>query len=255
MFLYAKFLKRDVPKLLLCHDVIIQRVSRSSNWIMQKICKASEKYCLTTSNSFVFSFSQKDCDIISNTYGLNAKLNLDYIDDSILSKSPTEIGDYYVLFGDWTRKENLDGAMWFVNNVCPHIERRIVIKVIGRGFPNDIEQNNNNVKIEILGFVDDPYQIISNSRALLSPLFQGAGIKVKVVESIACGTPVIGTDIAFEGLPEKYSNMMLLANDAESYVKAMSIEMPIEERIRIKHNFIADYNSETIPQFLLKYLE
>jgi len=34
------------------------------------------------------------------------------------------------------------------------------------------------------------------SKALISPLFTGAGIKVKVIEALACGIPVIGTDIA-----------------------------------------------------------
>ena len=77
-------------------------------------------------------------------------------------------------------------------------------------------------------------------------------MKVKVVESLACGTPVIGTEIAFEGLPKKYSNMMLLANDVESYMKAMKVDISVEERIRIKKKFITDYTSETIPQFLFK---
>ena len=88
-----------------------------------------------------------------------------------------------------------------------------------------------------------------------APLFTGAGVKQKVFESIACGTPVIGTEIAFEGLPEKYSNMMLLANDVESYLKAMEVDIPVEERRRIKKEFIADYTSETIPQFLNKLLK
>lgn len=250
MFLYAKFLHRDIPKLLLCHDVIAQRVNRSSSWLMRRICIASERFGLQVKNSFIFSFSQKDCDLISDIYGLPAKLNLDYIDNAILYKTPTKIEDYYILFGDWTRSENLDGALWYINEVCPSITKDTVIKVIGRAFPNDVVVNNKKVKLAVMGFVDDPYQMLSNCKALIVPLFQGAGIKVKVIEALACGTPVIGTEIAFEGLPEKYSNMMLLANDVDSYLKAMEVEIPVEDRRRIKKDFIADYTSETIPQFL-----
>lgn len=255
MFLYAKFLNRDVPKLLLCHDVIAQRVNRSSSWLMRKLCIASERFGLTMPNAHIFSFSQKDCDLIKNVYGLPAKLNLDYIDEAILSKTPTKIEDYYVLFGDWTRSENLDGAMWLIKEVCPLLNAEVTIKVIGRGFPHEIVVANEKVKIEVLGFVDDPYQMLSNCRALLTPLFQGAGIKVKVIEALACGTPVVGTDIAFEGLPVKYSNMMLLSNDKESFARNMDVNMGLEERSRMKKEFIADYTSETVPQFLNRLLK
>ena len=255
MFLYAKFLKRNVPKLLLCHDVIAQRVNRSSSWAMRKLCIASERYSLKMSNAHIFSFSQKDCNLIESIYGLPCKLNLDYIDADILSKSPSKIEGYYILFGDWTRSENLEGAMWLINKVCPLIKNSTFIKVIGRGFPEHTICENEKVKIEVMGFVDDPYQMLSNAKALLVPLFQGAGIKVKVIEALACGTPVIGTNIAFEGLPKKYSSMMLLANDADSYLKAMEVDIPLEERRRIKKEFIADYTSETIPQFLNKLLK
>ena len=141
--------------------------------------------------------------------------------------------------------------MWFIKEVCPFINNNIVLKIIGRGFQN-ILVDNDKIKIEIMGFVDDPYQIISNSRAMIVPLFRGAGIKVKVIEALACGTPVIGTDIAFEGLPLKYSKMMLLANNKESFVENLNINIDLEERIRVKNEFLIDYTSETIPQFLLK---
>ena len=97
-----------------------------------------------------------------------------------------------MMFGNWTRKENYEGALWFINNVSPFLDIKTTIKIIGRKFP--IEKINNSnplVTYEVLGFVDDPYDILSKSKCLISPLFNGAGIKVKVIESLACGTPVV----------------------------------------------------------------
>ena len=48
--------------------------------------------------------------------------------------------------------------------------------------------------------------------------------------------------------------MMLLANDVDSFLKAMEVDIPVEERKRIKKEFIEDYTSETIPQYLQKLL-
>ena len=43
---------------------------------------------------------------------------------------------------------------------------------------------------------DDLY---NNSRLFIVPLLSGAGIKGKILDSMAFGVPVIGTDLAFEG--------------------------------------------------------
>ena len=254
MALYGEYFP-DMKKILMSHDVMAQRYSRSGNWFSKKLIISGEKRMMKQKNLIVFSFSEKDRKIIRETYGIDSKVTHFFLDNCILKAIPTKIENRIVFFGKWKRIDNFEGLKWFFNNVYDRVEKSIEIDIIGNWLPDDFKERiskMNNVKY--LGFVENPYPLIANSIATVSPLFSGAGVKVKVVESIACGTPVIGTEIAFEGLPEKYSKMMLLANDVESYIKALSVEMSIEERIRIKQNFIADYNSETIPQFLLKIL-
>ena len=64
------------------------------------------------------------------------------------------------MFGDWRRKENAEGALWFINTVGPLLRKKVHIKIIGRGFPNkDVKNIVPNLNLEILGFVDDPYKI------------------------------------------------------------------------------------------------
>lgn len=254
MFLYARYLSYSIPKILLSHDVIAQRVSRSSNSLIKWICMKSEKYSMTSTNSHVFSFSQKDCNLINELYNIPAHLCLDYIDEKILEAKTTVVTNNMVFIGKWSRKDNLQGVLWFFSEVVPLINREVNIVVIGKNFPKEkINNINENIKISFLGFVDNPYPIIANCKALLSPLFTGAGIKVKVIEALACGAPVIGTDIAFEGFNLKYSKFMLRANDSSSFAYFVNnVDFPIEERLRMKSLFISDYCSETIPGYLKK---
>ena len=56
MFLYGRYIDKRIPKILLCHDVIAQRVLRSSSYVMQKICIFSERMSLTLPNAHFFSF-------------------------------------------------------------------------------------------------------------------------------------------------------------------------------------------------------
>ena len=255
MFLYGKYINKDIPKVLFCQDVIAQRVSRSASYMIQKICIFSEQMVLSQTNGHIFSFSQKDCDLIKKIYGKRANLCLDYIDEKILGKKPEKIEDYFVLFGDWKRKENMDGAMWLISQVGPCLKNKVHIKVIGRGFPQNLRNVSSNLSLEVLGFVDDPYSILTCSKALLSPLFTGAGVKVKVIEALACGVPVIGTEIAFEGLPLQFSSFMLLANKPEEYAEYIEgIDIDITERIKTKTAFIEAYQSETITSYINRLL-
>ena len=104
-----------------------------------------------------------------------------------------------------------------------------------------------------MGFVDDPYLLLSHAKALVSPLFNGAGIKVKVIESLACGTPVIGTEIAFEGLPKGFESSMLLANTPDEYVQAMTdVTTDVEVRKKLRSDFIECYSKDSIRHYIEK---
>lgn len=250
MALYGKFFP-EMKKILMSHDVMAQRFSRSGSWLSKKLIIAGERMMMTIPNTTVFSFSEKDRKIIKDTYGIDSKVTNFFLDERLVKAAPEKIERRIVFFGKWKRPDNYDGLQWFFNNVYDKMDKSIHISIIGKWLPKQFQEIiKSNENVEYLGFVADPYPLIANSIATISPLFSGAGVKVKVVESLACGTPVIGTDIAFEGLSEKYSNMMLLANDVNSYLKAMKVDIPVEERRKIKKEFISDYTSETIPQFL-----
>ncbi len=101
------------------------------------------------------------------------------------------------MFGNWKRADNYEGALWLLNGLSDYINNPITVDIIGKLFPEEKIIRSEKVTINVSGFVDNPYPIIAESKAMLCPLFSGAGIKVKVIESLACGTPVIGTEIAY----------------------------------------------------------
>lgn len=252
VFIYGRYLCPGKPKLLLSHDVIIQRAMRQSGKLMQAVCRWSEGRSMRIPRAHVYSFSQKDVELIKDVYDIPAEVNLDYIDPDIVNKQVSDVGDYFFMFGDWTRSENLDGARWFIEKVSPLVRKPVTVKIVGRGFPKELAENApGNIKFEALGFVDDPYMMLARARALISPLFQGAGIKVKVIESLASGTPVLGTPIAFEGLPDGFTRSMILCDTPQDYVDAMeTVGTDVEERRDLKARFLQEYSRDNIRQRL-----
>lgn len=69
-------------------------------------------------------------------------------------------------------------------------------------------QNNNNNNIIVTGFVEDPTPYFEKAAIGIVPLLQGAGIKLKTLEMLAAGLPVISTNIGAEGL-ELSENMFV----------------------------------------------
>lgn len=250
MYLYGAFFPGK--KILMAHDVMAQRYERSSSRIVSKIVKMGEKFFMGMPKSTVFSFSDKDRLIIKSLYGYDSRITNFFIDEKILQLPLPKVEDYYVFFGKWDRDDNLDGMKWFFSEVYEKLEKSVKVYVIGVALPEEYQQELKRFpNVEYLGFVDNPYEMIANAKAMFAPLFSGAGVKVKVIESLACGTPVIGNKISFEGISDKYNDFMILADNQDDYVRAMSnLDFSLETRVAFREKFLNDYNSQSVINFL-----
>lgn len=258
-FLYSKFIDKTLPKFLLSLDVISQRVSRTTNKLIQRFCALSESFCLSAKNSHSITLNEKDRCLIKQYYKIDSHICFVYFDEKVTTAEINHINDEYVFFGNWIREDNLNGLIWFLDNVLPLIEAPIKIKIIGSVNYDFSKYNQSNIEIVSMGFVDNPYPVLSNCKAMIAPLFTGAGVKVKVIESFACGTPVIGTEIAFEGISKDYSSMMLEAHTPQEFAKYVNgsdiLNFSIKQRKDFKNKFLGTYYSETIPNLILKMTE
>lgn len=255
VFLYGLYLPGS-PKILITHDVIYQRVKRSSNRILSAFCHSSESRVISSPNATVFTFSPKDISLLKDIYNVDAMLTNSYLEDEVLEAIPSQLSDYFVLFGNWRRADNTQGLMWFFKNVYPHVQQKR-IKIVGANMPQKaFKLLSSYSNVEYLGFVDNPYPLIANSIAVIAPLFSGAGIKVKVVESLACGAPVLGTAVAFEGVSTICNNFMLHAETAAEYIHSMNeIHFSISERVHSKRTFLKNHISGSIVDFIRESYE
>lgn len=251
MAFYGKYFP-ELQKIYMSHDVMAQRFSRQGTALNRTLILSGERNLMSLPNTTVFTFSEKDRAIIKDIYGLESKVTNFFLDQMIIDAIPIHIEKNIVFFGKWKRADNFDGIKWFFENVYNHLNKNIKITIIGKWLPKNFEkQVITYSNVEYLGFVDNPYPLISNAMATISPLFSGAGVKVKVVESLACGTPVIGSNIAFEGIADIFREFMFHAETVDEYIKVINgLSISLEERQKYKKMFMTEYHKQSICSYI-----
>lgn len=127
-----------------------------------------------------------------------------------------------VFYGAMNRIENEISAIWFIHNVMPMLEDKNIRFVILGNHPSNRMKSYESKKIHITGFVEDVFSVLSNSLCMVAPLQAGAGIKVKVLEAMAAGVPVLTNNIGIEGIPAINGKEFYYCNTPEEYENKIS---------------------------------
>src|SRR4030095_10510614 len=165
----------------------------------------------------IYAPSSKDLMLLNQTQHL-LKDRLIFLQPPFnrFKKTRTNInGQGALLFwGSLRRKENLEGVLWLYHQVFPLIKNKmpeISLNIVGANPPSKLYQLQGK-NVSITGFVEDPTPYFANSDLAVLPLFEGAGIKIKVLECLASGIPVITTKIGAEGLDAKEDDGLIVLN-------------------------------------------
>jgi Glycosyltransferase len=133
-----------------------------------------------------------------------------------------------IFYGAMSRFENYLSAIWFIENVLPMIkDKECRFIVIGANPPERLLQYRSE-RVQVLGFVEDVSEYFEASLCLAAPLLLGAGIKVKILEAMSAGLPILTNDIGIEGIPAKTNKEYLHCETPEDY--AGGIEKLLSDR-------------------------
>ena len=127
--------------------------------------------------------------------------------------------DGMLFVGGFNHPPNVDGITHFASDCFPLIEQEspdIHLYVVGSDPPEEVLALRSQ-KIEVTGYVDDLAPYFESCRVFVAPLRYGAGVKGKVVQSMAHGVPVVTTAIGAEGLDLVDGENALIADDPREF--------------------------------------
>jgi polysaccharide biosynthesis protein PslH len=125
-----------------------------------------------------------------------------------------------VFNGALTYDANFDAMRWFLAEIYPLIRRQapeVSLTITGSAKGVDLTGLTLDDTVHLTGFVDDVRIPVAEAAACVVPIRQGGGTRLKVLEAMALGTPVVATSKAVEGhgfVPDEH---LLVADTAESF--------------------------------------
>lgn len=122
-----------------------------------------------------------------------------------VSFDPSEL-DYQLLFVGSENVLNVDGLSKFVAEQRPLFAGR-KLAVCGRicAEPKILAAAAAHPEIELLGYVEDLAEPHARSRICLAPV-EGTGLKIKILDALRYGRPVLASASAIAGLPPGYES-------------------------------------------------
>jgi glycosyltransferase involved in cell wall biosynthesis len=147
-------------------------------------------------------------------------LDLTYYAGSFGSPKPKSL----IFTGSFTYHANLDAARYFIQEIYPHIRTGlpdVTVQIAGSTDGADLSEWPVDESITFTGFLGDVRPSVAQSWLSVVPLRVGAGTRLKIIESMALGTPVVSTSKGAEGLEVTHGENILIADDPEQFAQAV----------------------------------
>ena len=119
---------------------------------------------------------------------------------------------------------NIDGAVSFAREVWPRLRERkpaLTFTIVGRAPSPEVRELASIPGIEVTGTVDDVRPYYQEAIAAIVPLKVGGGSRLKILEAMAAGVPVVSTTLGAEGLKVMPDENILIADTTEGTIDAV----------------------------------
>lgn len=131
--------------------------------------------------------------------------------------------DHVVHFGSMDWKPNQDGVRWLMNEVWPKVRKEkpdVKLLIAGRHIPSNFESKLAE-GIEVIGEVHDAWEFLQRPAIITIPIHSGSGMRIKGIEGMAAGRPLVSTSLGAAGLGITHAKTGYIANTSEEFASAI----------------------------------
>jgi glycosyltransferase involved in cell wall biosynthesis len=169
-------------------------------------------------------------------------VDLDKYEMSELPATPT-----MVTVGRLAYPPNVDGVRWLCDDVLPLVQTRCrdaTLSIVGHQPDASVMALGRRPGVSVAPDVPDVVPFLAGARVVIVPLRIGTGTRLKALEGLAAGRPVVGTTVGLEGLGLENGTHALIADDprelADAVVRVLTDDELARRLGRAGRRFVAE---------------
>lgn len=131
---------------------------------------------------------------------------------------------------DWM--PNMEAVEWFLNNCWEKVHKAVPeakLVLAGRDMPEKFRKLNLS-NVMVIEKVADSKTFYNEHEIMLVPLLSGSGLRIKIIEGMAYGKPIVSTAIGAEGIKYTHGKNILIANSPLEFSDAVISLLQNEEK-------------------------
>lgn len=140
------------------------------------------------------------------------------------SRLPRPGNPLVVLVANFAYGPNIDAANHFCLDILPRLRRTapdVITWLVGNAPPDEVRALAGPT-VTVTGRVDEIAPYLDAADVVVCPLRIGGGIKVKTIEALRRGRPIVSTPVGAQGLPAQARAAMRIESDPERFAGAIA---------------------------------
>ena len=198
-------------------------------WYLNNLSKRIKSFEIQIMNKYdlLVPITSRDGKIL-NKLGNTKPLHVSQtgIDSSVLipnSKNLKHPTLFHIGSLEWS--PNQEGLIWFFDNCWDLIREKypdLQFFIAGRNAPHWFQKMMNLPNVVFKGEVADAYEFINSKSIMVVPLFSGSGMRIKIIEGMALGKPIVTTSVGTEGISTTSGVNIVVTNGVDGFVQSIS---------------------------------
>lgn len=170
--------------------------------------------------------TENDLRVIAKSVGNhNVSLVENGVDHTIVPINHSLVKEKRILFvGNFRHRPNVDGIIYFIKSIWPDVIKKhpyATVEIIGSEPPVEIMEFENSPGISVVGYIKNIRPHYENSMLSICPIRAGSGSRIKILDALAYGHPVVSTTVGYSGLRLVENKDILVANSPLEFAESI----------------------------------
>lgn len=139
-------------------------------------------------------------------------------------RGPAPVSRRLLYLGSMSYGPNVDAVVHFSDDIAPLLRSAdVTLEVVGSNPAAGVSRaaSRSPITTTVSGFVDDLAAVFRRSRAMIVPMRHGGGTRLKILEAMAYGLPVVTTSAGCAGLGLRERGVALIADSPPQFAAAV----------------------------------